>query len=510
MPRDGSRPLPRVASLEMAAQGYLRRLLRTGFAYQVSDLVSKPLAIFLLPVYTRHLTRSDYGTAELIGAGVVFMSIVVRLGIGEAFVRYHYEQRDTAGRDALARRSVLTLFAVSTGVCLVVLSCAEPISQLVLGSSNPTIIRIAALGLWSFSNLELAQALLRVEERSVQYAICSIANVLMTVGLTVWLVVMQGKGANGLLLGNYAASTVVLLALWFWERERLRAQPGEASGLRTLLRFGLPTVPADASVFALNLIDRAWLFHGRGGAASAGLYSLAVKLSAGMIALARGFQYAWPPLAYSIKDDRVAARLYAAVTTWYAVVTGMAVASLVLGGRWVVRLLAAPEFYPAYKALPWVALGWALYGLVHLMITVGGRAKVTTRNFPAAIAGLVANVALLAILVPSMGIAGAGIALAGAYVVMLASLRLMTRKLFEVGFQWSRLAWLTAVAGGISVTGNMLLPTAGLLALAERAAAFALIPCVLMLTGFVTAEEREAFSRGFAAVRLRLLPTRAG
>lgn len=484
--------------------GTLRRLLTTAFAYQVSDLVSKPLAILLLPVYTRHLTSSDYGTAELVGAGVVFTSIVVRMGIGEAFVRFHYEELDASGRDALARKSVLTLVAISTLTCASVALFAEPMSNLLLGESNPAILRIGALGLWAFSNLELAQALLRVEERAREYAMFSIANVLITVSLTVWLVVFADKGAGGLLFGNYFASSLVLVGLWFWERERLRAKPGEATAIGTLFRFGLPTVPADASVFALNLIDRAWLFHGKGGAAAAGLYSLAIKLSGGMIALARGFQYAWPPLAYSVEDDREAARLYAAVTTWYVAVTGMGVAALALLGRWVVSLLAAPSFAAAHEALPWVALGWALYGLFHLLVAVGGRAMVTTRNFPAALAGLAANVALLALLVGPFGIAGAGAALAGAYVVMIATLRLLTRNLFEVRFQWLRLGHFALIAGGISIIGCLLLPTSGVVGLLERSALLALIPVALWATRFVRPEEAAAGRRAAVALRLRL------
>lgn len=481
--------------------GYLRRLLKTAAAYQVSDLVSKPLALLLLPLYTRHLTSSDYGTAELVGAGVIFASIVLRLGIGEAFVRFHYEQKDAAARNDLARRSVLMLGLVSTVACLAVASAAAPLGRLLLDANDPGIIRIAALGLWAFSNLELAQALLRVEERTQAYAVFAIANVLITVSLTVWLVVFRGDGADGLLMGNYAASTAVLLAMWFWERERLRARSDDASGLSTLIRFGLPTVPADASVFALNLIDRAWLFHGKGGAASAGLYSLAVKLSGGMIALVRGFQYAWPPLAYSVEDDEEAARLYSAVTTWYAALTGFAVAGLVLIGRWVVRLLAAPAYFPAHEALPWVALGWALYGLFQVMIAVGGRAKVTTRNFPAAVTGLVANVALLWLLVGPMGISGAGMALAGAYLVMIGSLWFLTRQLFAVAFEWGRLFVLAGVYAGLSVGGNLLLPTNGAGGLLARLAVLAVIPLLLWSCGFVRPEEAALMAR----VRVSLL-----
>ena len=162
-----------------------------------------------------------------------------------------------------------------------------------------------------------------------------------------------------------------------------------------LLRFGLPTVPAEASVYALSIVDRYYIYHDR-SPTLAGLYSIAVKLAGAVAFIVRAFQYAWPPLAYSVTDDAEAARLYGLVTTYYVFVAGWVVAGLALLGRWVLRLLAAPSFFDAYKALPWVALGWALYGLWVVFLVIAGRAKVTTRNFPAALAGLVANVVLLA------------------------------------------------------------------------------------------------------------------
>ena len=68
------------------------------------------------------------------------------------------------------------------------------------------------------------------------------------------------------------------------------------------------------------------------------------------------------------------------------------------------------------------------------------------RNLPAAAAGLAVNMALLFVLVPTagsvLGIAGAGIALCGAYVAMVAVMHLLTRGVFAVDFQWRRLAQL--------------------------------------------------------------------
>lgn len=487
--------------------GLIQRLLRTTAAYQVGDVVSKVFAVALLPVYTRHVSEAQYGIAELLMTGIVLFSILIRFGVGEAFVRYHYADEDRARREALARRAVGFLLAATTLAAIPLLAFAQPLSELILDRSDAGIFRIAVLGLWTFTNLELAYALLRVDERAGAYALSTIANVLMTIALTVWLVVLNDEQARGLLLGNYAASTVVLLALWASMARRLLPRRGGASHPRLhrlghLLRFGLPTVPADASVYALNLVDRYYLFH-KYGAATAGVYSIAVKLAGVTALIARGFQYSWPPLAYSIRDDREAARFYAFVATYYLFVTGWAVAGLLLLGRWFTRLLAAPAYFEAHVALPWIALGWALYGLFVIFVVVAGRAEVTTRNFPAAAVGLAVNVVLLIALTPPFGIAGAGLALAGAYVAMLTVMRLLTRNLFEIAFEWRRIAQLALVLGGLAGAGELLLPTDGATGFAARGLLALALPLALALTGFFRPEERALLRSLPARLRTR-------
>jgi O-antigen/teichoic acid export membrane protein len=202
-----------------------------------------------------------------------------------------------------------------------------------------------------------------------------------------------------------------------------------------------------------------------------------------------------------VRDDREAARLYGLVTTYYMLISGWVVAGLALEGRWVVRLLTAPAFFHAYRALPWVALGWALYGLWVVFLVIAGRVKVTTRNFPASVAGLAANVVLLIALVPPLGIAGAGIALCGAYVVMLTVMHLLTRRAFAVAFEWVRLGKLVTVMAAVAAAGDALLPTHGALGFLSRAAAFLAIPPALYLIGFV--HPRELAGLRELALRVR-------
>ena len=479
---------------------YLRRLVSSLAAYQLADVVSKFIAVLLLPVYTRYIDPAGYGVVELLANGVIFVSIVVRFGMIEAFLRFYFTDTDQQRRDALARRAVGFLLIASTITAAGLTAAAAPLSRLVLSYRDPTTFRVAVLGLWSFTNLELAYGLLRVDERLRAYATASLANVGMTIAASVVLVVGLGDGARGLLLGNYGASTVVLLALWWTMRHRLAVRGARAERMAVLLRFGLPTVPAEASVYALSIVDRYYIYHDR-SQALAGLYSIAIKLAGAVAFIVRAFQYAWPPLAYSITDDAEAGRLYGLVTTYYLLVSGWVVAGLALLGRWILRLLAAHAYYGAYRALPWVALGWALYGLWVVFLVIAGRAKVTTRNFPASLAGLVANVVLILTLVPPLGIAGAGIALCGAYVVMLGAMHLLTRRVFRVAFEWRRLAQLALLLGGLSAAGDVLLPTHGLVGFLARAALFAAIPLVLLFTGFAHPQELDQLRALIARVR---------
>jgi len=493
-------------------RSYLKRLLATGAAYQFGDIVAKGIALVTIPLYTRHVSPAGYGAANSLLTAVILASIFLRVGVGEAFIRFYFDDDDQQRRDRIARTATATVAWTTTVAAAVAVALAGPLSRLILGFDDPLLIDCAVVGLWSFTNLEMAYAQLRVDERRRAYVFASGANVALTVAFTVALVVIAHQGARGLLLGNFGASALVVLGLWWLLRRRFSLRVHWAD-LRAMLRFGLPTVPADASVYALQVADRFYLYRSYSHAA-AGAYSVALQFATVVFVMVRGFQYAWPPLAYSIASDVEASRLYSLVTTYFLLATGVIVAAVALAGRWIVRLLAAPQYFSAHTALPWLALAWTLYGLYQVMIVITGRARATSRNLPAAAAGLLVNVVLLLVLVPhgglNLGIAGAGIALCGAYVAMLLVMHLLTRRLFPVGFQWRRLTQLTLILAGVAVSGELLLPTSGFAGIALRLLWLLLIPALLLSTRFFGEDERSQARALMADGRRRVAAFRAG
>ena len=478
--------------------GYLRRLATTGAAYTAASIFSKLIAVALLPLYTRYLTPTDYGNAEVMFAAIVTASILVRFGLIEAVLRFYY--KDDEDPDRVVASSFAGLFWLSTLGALVALPFAVPIAEALLDPETAAelgqaaeLARIAIGGLWVLTMFEFLLTLFRLEERARAFFTTTIVNVLVTIALTVVLVVGAGEGARGLLLGSYASGAAFVLGLIVLQRHRLSLL-FDRSLLRRLLRFGLPTMPAEVSLYLLNFVDRVIILRTL-GAAEAGLYSLAVKFAQGVNVLVRGFQLAWPPLAYSIRDDDEARRAYATVVTLFVAGCAFVVTGMWLFSRWIVRALAAPKFFDSYEAVGLVSTAVTLYAVYMVLVVILGRTGRTEFNLPATLAALAANVVLNLLLVPSLGIVGAGLALVASYVVVLALMYVFTQRLFPVPYQWGRLARVVLTAAVLVAAAELAMPTSGPLGLLGRGALFVAYPLVLFASGFFTPGERVWLAR---------------
>jgi O-antigen/teichoic acid export membrane protein len=469
---------------------YLRRLATTGAAYTAASVLSKLIAVALLPLYTRYLTPADYGAAEVLFAGVVAASIVVRFGVIEALLRFYYQAGESP--DRVVSTSFAALFWASSAGALLALPFAGPISEALLDSQEPGLVRIAIAGLWVLTLFEYLLTLFRLEERARAFFATTLANVLVTIPVTVILIVGAEEGARGLLLGSYGTGAVFVIGLIAAQRRRLSLRV-ERPLLGRLLRFGVPTMPAELSLYSLNFIDRVILVR-YAGLAEAGLYALAVKFAQAVNVLVRGFQLAWPPLAYSIRDDEEARRAYAVIVSWFVAGCAFVVVAMWLLSRWIVRALADPRFFESFEAIGLISIGVTLYALYMVLVVILGRTGRTGFNFPATAAATGANVALNLALVPPLGIVGAGLALVASYLVVLAMMYAFTQRLFPVPYEWGRLARVVLVAALLVGLGELLLPTAGWAGLAGRLGLWLAYPPLLFASGFLTPTERRSLS----------------
>src|SRR6476646_1837731 len=120
---------------------YFRRLVASGAAYQTARILSGVIALFTLPLYTGHLSPTQYGYAETLLTFIILTSIVLRLGIGEAVVRFWFDDEDERRRIEVARTTTSFAAATTTAAALIMLLFAEPLSKLLLNTDDPALMR---------------------------------------------------------------------------------------------------------------------------------------------------------------------------------------------------------------------------------------------------------------------------------------------------------------------------------------------------------------------------------
>ena len=476
----------------------IKRLGKHSAIYGVGGLIQRLVAVLLLPLYTRFLTPSDYGAIEALVALSAVIFALLRAGIQSSFFRFYFHAETDGERLTVVRTS----FWFTMGAATIALAAGElfapQISHFLYGSGEHTdLVRAAFVGLWAAMNYDQLTALFRVEERSVSYATASLANVVITIGITILLVVVLDQGPLGVLVGNFSGTLAVYAVLLAYRRTQLGLE-FDRGVFWKMTEWGMPLVPSVIALNAIDFADRILLVRIK-GQHELGLYAIGMRISAGLLFVLAAFRTAWPAFAYSIREDNEARRTYGFVLTYVTFFSSWAALALGLAAPWIVRLLTTPDFYGGARVVPMLSFAFVVFGAYVVVVTSIGRVGRRGSNWIitgiAAVIGVLLNLALI----PPFGMTGAAVSMLLAYFVIFLGMTWKAQRVFHVHYQWRRLATAAGTAAGLTVVGKLVdggLPLVIVLT--------AIYPLVLRLAGFYLPEERArigAFGR-------RLLPGR--
>jgi O-antigen/teichoic acid export membrane protein len=443
----------------------ITRLARHSAIYGLGGLVSRFVALLLLPLYTRYLTPADYGAVETLVALAAILATILRLGIASAFFRFYFDSTDPDHRLRVVRTSFWFTMTMATIGLAVGLALAGQISELLFDTDDrATLVRMAFVLLWAQMNFEQMTALFRVEERAVAFTVATLANLVITVTATIVFVVVFDWGATGVIAGNFAGTLAVYAALLVYRHEQLGLTLDRPL-LRRMNRFGLPLVPSMLALWMLNFGDRFFILK-LADASEVGIYSIGSRIASAMVLLLTAFRAAWPAFAFSIEDDDRARQAYSYVLTYLLFVASWAALGLGLLAPWIVEWLTTPAFYGASDVVALLAFGAVAFG-GFIVVSIGlGRTKRTQFNWVVTGSAAAVSVVLNLVLIPRHGIVGAGIANLCAFTVMFLGITWWSQRVFWVPYQWRRVATVIGVAAGLTVLGKVLdVPLAAALAL---------------------------------------------
>ncbi len=501
----------------------LKTLSRETAIYGLSTVVGRFMNFLLVPFYVNVLrTRVEFGIQTTLYAYMAFLSVVLPLGLEGAYFRYAARAEGAAEDGEREKRLFSTPFwaIVTFGIPIAaILFLAAPRLAIPvfadpshdLSAYLPmlvTILKLASVVLVLDALSVVPFASLRLEHRAGVFTALKLGNIVLTLALNFLFVLRWRIGVEGIFRANVIASAATLAAVLAACGSRF-AFRFDGSVFRRMLPFGLGNVPAYLGAMAVQVIDRP-IVQRMKGLDQAGIYQANYRMGIAMMVLVSMFDYAWRPFflrQHATKGDE-AKPLFARVFTYTSLLMLLAFLGLSFFLPWFVGVrlpfirhsLLRRDYLSGTGVIPIVLLAYVFQGLYTNFI-VGVYIRERTRWLPVA-TGLAAavNVGTNLWWIPRWGILGAAAATLAAYIVMAATLYVVSQRLFRIEYEWGRVGRISAIVLAAYFAGAWA-GTAW-----AKIAAFAAAVVLLFFAGVFRPGELEALKSMFRFRRGPVVP----
>ena len=344
--------------------------------------------------------------------------------------------------------TALFLASILAGIILLLgVLFSRPLSTLLTG--NPQYARLTVVVLLNSALTSVntvAMAVFRAQKWSGRYTVVSVIAMLLSLGVTIYLVVFRGLNIAGPIFGILVSGIAsTLLSLWLI-RHHLRLAFSWIE-IRKMTSYGLPFIPGSFITFLQNSGDRL-VIQTLLGSTAVGVYVLAQRLAQLIqVLIINPFSIIEPAIIFDAEHDLRAKEFYARILTYYLLITsfvGLGISALV--GN-VLQLIATnhSEYLAAIPIVSWICLAYVLFGARGL-VSVGLGLKRQTQWFPVSLAiGAIFYFLLMFVLVPAWGILGAGISLVIGNLALVIFRYWISQRIYPIALEFDRILKLLVV-----------------------------------------------------------------
>ena len=468
-----------------------KKLGKHSAIYALGPAVQKLIGFLLLPIVTAYIgTTGDFGVTEMAAVVIAVASQLVGVNLLHGMTRYYKDYEGESERASLVSTTLLCLVGTTGAFFVIVWFTRTEASALLFGSSRYAPALLVTAGILILQTIsQVGLRTLQILERSVSYGVLTTLKLVAEVGSKLWFLVALSLSYMGVLYSVLVGEGLIAAAMLVFLLARFGLHFSRVQAGR-LWRYTAPLVLSGLCMFALHQADRFFVLRSW-GEDEVGVYALCYKLgSIGNTVVFEAFALIWFPYVFAIKDERVLIVLVRSIATWLGCLSCFVALGLSVFRQEIVEHMAAPEFFEAYRALPWIALGYVFWVLFQIFGTV-----FYVRERTGSVTWLVGGAALLnlvlnALLVPRLAHAGAAIATAVTFGALALASWLWAERLVSVRYELGRLAVPLCLAAALYFASEHLPELSWGASLTLRGGLVAAFPAILGLGGFLKGGEK--------------------
>lgn len=428
--------------------------IRNIFIYALPKFVGYGLSLMTLPILTRLLAPEDFGVVIL---ALLFPTIAVSIitcGVTPATQRYYFEYRsDQKKLNALFFSSQVFLYFFLFLSSVVVFFFKDIISQLTIQNDKygmavfVTFItaylgQIITFYLYIYQNMEKATV----------HSVFTLTQAVLTAGASLLFVWYFKMSYMGLIYGPFVGGLTVCLVLLFYFNKNVKA----IFSMKILgenIKYGLQVVTKSFTSFVNRFFDK-YMLNNMLSLSAVGTYSIGQNIGTSMFYLMNTVWSSFQPVYYREVFDKGqdASASVGRIFTIFSYIALFPLLLLILFAQELVHLIAPPSYYEAINIIIIISAGIATQVFGIYVGVQYAYSKKAFLIFPISVVGSLANVVVNILLIPRLGLVGAGISTVITYFIINGLLTFIGQKLYRIGYEWKTILMILGVVIGATVS----------------------------------------------------------
>ena len=419
----------------------LWEIFQQGAVYALGNVAVKSVGLLLIPLCLnpKYLTVAEFNLWGILIPASQLMIIVVGLGLNHGLLRFYsdptcIEERKPLAGSVFYATAFLSVFTIIIG--LIIANLIFPQQQM----ARIILVALVYVAMEAVNRVPLD--LLRAQERPTAYTVITIFKFGITIGLTIYLLMVYQLGLWALLWGQLIGSSLTLGMVLFLQRKLLFNRPSWSVFWKTM-RYGFLLIFASISSMLLNMGDRFLIetFMGKQAIGPVAIYTLAGQI-AGILnmLLVQSFGLVYLVIALRISNDPIISKsFYRSTFRILGLILLLSAMTLGILAPEAIEMLqryfhSDPIYQAAAPLVAFITFGYVFFGMSNAVAIGLHIANRTSWVSLAIFASMVFNIGINIFLIPTMGLMGAALATLLGYGLLFIISSIAAERIYPVGY----------------------------------------------------------------------------
>ncbi|WP_026766274.1 lipopolysaccharide biosynthesis protein [Selenomonas ruminantium] len=402
--------------------------------YGLGSVISKVIPLIMLPIITRLMPDpAFYGLFDLSNTITSFGTAIAILGMYDAMFRYFFEKDDEEYRKDICSTAFIFTLGTSIAIFLLMILFEKEIAVWVFADEQyGLLVYLTAIATLLGATNGIISAPTRMQNKRKVFLVTNTLSPI--IGYTVSIpLLLAGHYLVALPLAGIVSSFLLEGAFAYMNRQFFSFNRFHGEYLRNMLKLAVPLAPTFLVYWVFNSADRLMISNMIGVQAN-GIYSIGSKLGMASQFIYQAFAGGWQYFAFSTMKEKNQVESNSKVFEYLGIISFISCMFICTISKEFYELIFTGEYVAGYIVSPYLFLSPLLLMLYQV---IANQFLVVKKTWPGTVVltlGALSNVVFNYLLIPILGVEGAGIATLCGYVltVFLASALLIKMHLLII------------------------------------------------------------------------------